>query len=69
MTARIDPNVLALTLAVLYGCGGRLLGANLLFMLAIVAWVGSLTYLALMAIKHSVGLRVPLQVEEMGMDK
>eukprot|EP00904_Undaria_pinnatifida_P003060 jgi/Undpi1/12755/HiC_scaffold_6.g02423.m1 len=53
----------------LYGCGGRLLGANLLFMLALVAWVGTLSYLALMAIKHSVGLRVPLHVEEMGMDK
>ncbi|CAM9540680.1 unnamed protein product, partial [Laminaria digitata] len=53
----------------LYGCGGSLLGANLIFMLAIVAWVGVLCYLCLLGIKHTVGLRVPLHVEEMGMDK
>ena len=53
----------------LYGCGGNLLGANVIFMLAIVAWVGSLSYLWLLAVKHSVGLRVQLHVEEMGMDK
>lgn len=53
----------------LYGCGGSLLGANLIFMLAIMAWVGFLSYFCLLGIKHSVGLRVPLHVEQMGMDK
>lgn len=52
-----------------YGCGWRLLGANLLLCLAIVPWVAGLCFLAMMAIKASVGLRVPLHVEEMGMDK
>lgn len=67
--ASMNPHFTCAPFAVLYGCGGNLLGANVIFMLAIVPWVGILSYLCLLAIKHSVGLRVPLHVEEMGMDK
>lgn len=55
--------------AVLYGCGGKLLAANLIFMIAMSAWVAGMSLAALMAIKYSVGLRVPMDVEETGMDK
>lgn len=54
--------------AVFYGCRGRLLGANLFFLLATIAWAAVLTYLAVRCIKAWVGLRVPLNVETLGMD-
>ncbi|CAM9724297.1 unnamed protein product [Ectocarpus sp. 4 AP-2014] len=53
----------------LYGCGGKVLAANVIFMLSISGWVAALAFLGLLVIKKSVGLRVPLGVEEMGMDK
>ncbi|CAN0291364.1 unnamed protein product [Ectocarpus sp. 6 AP-2014] len=53
----------------LYGCGGKVLAANVIFMLSISGWVAALACLGLLVIKKSVGLRVPLGVEEMGMDK
>lgn len=59
----------ALSVAVLYGCGGKLLAANLIFMVAMSAWVAALSFAALCAIKYFVGLRVPMDVEEIGMDK
>lgn len=54
---------------VLYGCGGRALGANMIFMVAMSAWVSLLALAGLMGIKCFVGLRVPKVVEDMGMDK
>lgn len=59
----------AVTLAVFYGCGWNLLGANMLFCAAVIPWVGGLSLLAVFCIKATVGLRVPLHVEEIGMDK
>lgn len=53
----------------LYGCGGKLLGANLIFMFAMTGWVAGMSVAALSVIKYFVGLRVPMDVEEMGMDK
>lgn len=38
-------------------------------MLTLSVWVVGLSYLALMGIKASVGLRVAMHVEEMGMDR
>ncbi|CAM9176237.1 unnamed protein product [Sphacelaria rigidula] len=52
-----------------YGCGWNLLGANMLFCAAVIPWVGGLSLLAVFCIKATVGLRVPLHVEEIGMDK
>ncbi|CAM9152689.1 unnamed protein product [Ascophyllum nodosum] len=54
---------------VFYGCSGRLLGANLVLMITMGVWVAGLSYLALMGIKATVGLRVPINVEERGMDR
>ncbi|CAM9131110.1 unnamed protein product, partial [Hapterophycus canaliculatus] len=53
----------------LYGCGGRLLAANLVFMIAMSVWVALLAFTGLSIIRHFVGLRVAMDVEEMGMDK
>ncbi|CAB1120017.1 unnamed protein product [Ectocarpus sp. CCAP 1310/34] len=53
----------------LYGCGGKVLAANVILILSISGWVAALAFLGLLVIKKSVGLRVPLVVEEMGMDK
>eukprot|EP00752_Nemacystus_decipiens_P003798 g3494.t1 len=53
----------------LYGCSGRLFGANLIFIVVITAWVAGMSFLALSVIRYFVGLRVPMDVEEMGMDK
>eukprot|EP00903_Cladosiphon_okamuranus_P017514 g16129.t3 len=53
----------------LYGCGGKLLAANLIFMFAMAGWVAVMAFASLSAIKYFVGLRVPMDVEEMGMDK
>ena len=38
-------------------------------MFAMTAWVAGMSFAALSAIKYFVGLRVPMDVEEMGMDK
>lgn len=57
------------TLTVLYGCGGKMLAANLIFMISLSGWVAGLAFVGLMIIKHSVGLRVPVEEEEVGMDK
>jgi len=69
-TSRRNPtDPLSLHPQVLYGCGGQGLGANIIFMLAMSVWVSVLAFVGLMGIKHFVGLRVPMVVEEMGMDK
>ncbi len=60
---------LSLPPQVLYGCGGKGLGANMIFMVAMSAWVSVLAYAGLIGIKYVVGLRVTMAVEEMGMDK
>jgi Amt family ammonium transporter len=51
-----------------YGGGAKLLGANVLFILAVVAWVGVFTYLIFAALKATIGVRVSPEVEQAGMD-
>lgn len=46
-----------------------MLGANVIFMVALVAWVAALAFTGLVVIRYAVGLRVPVEEEEMGMDK
>lgn len=46
-----------------------MLGANVAFMVALAAWVASVSFVGLVVIRHAVGLRVPIEEEEMGMDK
>lgn len=62
-------NPLSFHSQVLYGCGGKALAANFIFMIAMSVWVAGLAFAGLLGIKHFVGLRVPMVVEEMGMDK
>ncbi|CAM9252963.1 unnamed protein product [Phaeothamnion confervicola] len=52
-----------------YGCGGRLLGAQIVYALAILAWVGGMSLILFLGIKYTIGMRVSLQEEETGMDK
>ncbi|CAM9640531.1 unnamed protein product [Discosporangium mesarthrocarpum] len=52
-----------------YGCGAKLLGANVVVIIAICLWTGIFSCLTLFIIKHTIGLRVPLSVEVMGMDR
>lgn len=46
-----------------------MLGANVIFMISLSGWVAALSMAGLAVIKYSVGLRVPVEEEEMGMDK
>merc|ERR1711871_26406 len=51
-----------------YGGDGSSLGANLVFILAIIGWTGTLSTLLFMGCKLTIGVRVSLEVEENGMD-
>lgn len=51
-----------------YGGGGRTLGANFLFALAVMAWVGLLTAVLFVTVKLTVGIRVSTEQETMGLD-
>ena len=53
---------------IFYGGTGDMLAANLVFILAILAWVGVLSTVLFMATKYTIGVRVSLEVEENGMD-
>ena len=50
-----------------YG-GGAGFGANLFFFVVILLWVGGMTTILFLALKFTVGVRVPLEVETEGMD-
>jgi Amt family ammonium transporter len=52
-----------------YGCSGHLLGANLIYLAALLAWVGVTGVLLFQTIKYTVGLRVSSEMEDSGMDK
>ncbi|CAM9854619.1 unnamed protein product [Ectocarpus sp. 12 AP-2014] len=54
---------------VFYGCSGSLLAANVIFVLAQLAWVGGTAVVLFLGIKYSLGLRVNTITEEEGMDK
>ncbi|CAN0377265.1 unnamed protein product [Ascophyllum nodosum] len=54
---------------VFYGCGGRLLGANVVLVLALMAWAGGLALLLFGGIKYTLGLRIDVATEHIGMDK
>lgn len=51
-----------------YGGHGNALGANLLFILALVAWVGTTSFVLFYGIKKTIGLRVSAEDESAGMD-
>lgn len=53
----------------LYGGDGSALGAAIVFLLAIIAWVGTLSAIIFFVLKSMNMLRVDAQVEEDGMDK
>ncbi len=52
---------------VLYGGDGRSLAANVVFLLAIVAWVGLLALVMFVTIKLTIGIRVSKAQEMAGM--
>ncbi|CAM9695684.1 unnamed protein product [Phaeothamnion confervicola] len=54
---------------VFYGCGGRLLGIQVIYSLALLAWVGANAVVLFTIIKYTIGIRVSLQEEDMGMDR
>lgn len=51
-----------------YGCGGHQLGAQVVFILVDLAWCGTMAFLMFTVARYTVGLRVPAEHEEMGMD-
>mmetsp|Transcript_23009 Transcript_23009/g.33385 ORF Transcript_23009/g.33385 Transcript_23009/m.33385 type:complete len:486 (-) Transcript_23009:187-1644(-) len=51
-----------------YGCGGKTFGANFVFIIAVACWTLSLSLILFYGIKFTVGLRVPKEMEEAGMD-
>ncbi|CAM9215514.1 unnamed protein product [Choristocarpus tenellus] len=51
-----------------YGCGGNQFAANLIFVLAVIAWASVMSFLMYTFAKVTVGLRVSQEVEEIGMD-
>jgi len=54
---------------VFYGGDGSQLGANIVFVLVIVSYVGACSVLLFGTIKHTIGMRVDAVHEEMGLDK
>ncbi|CAN0020123.1 unnamed protein product, partial [Sphacelaria rigidula] len=53
---------------VFYGGDGAAVAAAVVFILAIIAWVGGTCTILFLAIKFTVGLRVSKEMEELGMD-
>ncbi|CAN0297196.1 unnamed protein product, partial [Ectocarpus sp. 12 AP-2014] len=53
---------------VLYGGNGNSLGASIVFLMAVVAWVGFLTLLLFVVTKLTIGIRVSKEQEMAGMD-
>ncbi|CAM9899140.1 unnamed protein product [Ectocarpus sp. 12 AP-2014] len=53
---------------ILYGGSGSSLAANIIFLMAVVAWVGFLTLLLFVVTKLTIGIRVSKQQELAGMD-
>lgn len=53
---------------VFYGGDGSSLGANTVFVLAVIAWAGTLSTLLFLFCKATIGVRVSREVEEQGMD-
>ncbi|CAN0363947.1 unnamed protein product [Ectocarpus fasciculatus] len=53
---------------VLYGGNGSSLGASVVFLLAVVAWVGVLTLVLFVVTKLTIGIRVSKEQEMAGMD-
>lgn len=51
-----------------YGGHGNALGANLVFILALVAWVGTTSFVLFYGLKKTIGLRVSAEDEDVGMD-
>lgn len=51
-----------------YGCGGKQFSANLIFVLVVLAWAGTMSFLMFTFAKYTVGLRVSKEVEDIGMD-
>jgi len=51
-----------------YGGGGKLLAANLIFILAVLAWTAALTFGVFAGLKVTIGIRVSEEVEMAGMD-
>lgn len=51
-----------------YGGNGSMFMANICFILVVLAWVGTTCTIMFMALKVTVGVRVPLEMEEEGMD-
>ncbi|GMH72548.1 hypothetical protein TrLO_g15878 [Triparma laevis f. longispina] len=53
---------------IFYGGSGDMLAANLVFILAVIAWTGVLSTILFLGCKFTIGVRVSTEVEENGMD-
>ncbi|GMI10309.1 hypothetical protein TrVE_jg4462 [Triparma verrucosa] len=53
---------------IFYGGSGDMLAANLVFILAVIAWTGVLSTVLFLGCKFTIGVRVSTEVEENGMD-
>eukprot|EP00903_Cladosiphon_okamuranus_P016044 g14814.t1 len=51
-----------------YGGDGSAVAANVVFILAVVAWTAATCMILFMAIKMTIGMRVPKDMEQIGMD-
>jgi Amt family ammonium transporter len=53
---------------IFYGGDGSSLGANAVFILAVIAWSGVMSTILFLGCKYTIGVRVSREVEEAGMD-
>lgn len=51
-----------------YGGGGHQFGANFVFVLLVIGWVGGLSILLFAGIKYTIGIRISAEDEDLGLD-